>query len=230
MPKKIIFVVIIVAVLVVALKGCGNKEEETQIMTTKSEEEIAAASAKFINMIEKEEYKGLIDYIYLPEEVFVTNEDIEWFLPRTNLEDLVGKRTDVGILGFEDASVPSDISESTTVAKTVTYQSLENADDTYEMLYVLNRDNKWKLYIPGFLVSEFSFIADKNVGLKVNGVEIDSSYITDTYTEEDAPSKNSVVYTLHNVPNKKIPIVITQGKNSKTVTVDAGSEDTYIIQ
>lgn len=229
MEKKIISVFFIIFCFAFLTAGCGKKEQ-TSIATTKAEEEVLDVSIKLINKIEKEDYKNLKDLIYLPEQSFVTNEDIVWFLPRTNLADLIGKRTDVSALEFGEGNVPTNVTESETVAKTITYQSLENENKSYELLYVLNSENKWKLYLENFLVDEFNFVADKNLNINVNGKDIDASYITNNYTGSDAPSKNSVVYTIPNVPNKEIPIKITQGKNTKTVRVNAGSKRTVIIQ
>lgn len=229
--KNLFFIILIIACIAFFSTQCRkNNTEETSIATTKAEEEILKSSSNFINNIEKENYKNIKEDIYLPDNCFVTNEDIIWFLPRTNISDLIGKRTDVAPLKFENANIDSNISEVDTVAKTITYQSLESKDKAYEMTYILNDKNEYKLYLNNFLIRTFSFVADKNLDINVNGTNIDASYITKEYTGSDAPSENSVVYTIPNVPNKEIPITITQGKNSKVVRVNTGNQNLVILQ
>lgn len=224
MKKKVLCFVLCSMLLFLSV-GCG-KHNET-IATTKAEEKILEVSAEFINKIEKEDYENLKDYIFLPEHSFVTDADIKWFLPRTQMADLIGKRTDVVPLEFSDGNVPSGASETDTVAKTIIYQA-ENADDAYELLYVLDKNNEWKLYLENFLVEEFTFVADRNLNIKVNGIDIDSSYIEEEYTGSNAPSKNSVVYKLQNVPNRELPITIQQGKYSKTIRVNVKEQDVIL--
>lgn len=218
--------VALAAVTACTLIGCTRKKEAS-VANTKAEKAIALQSAEFVNKIEKEDYKNLLSYIYLPEDHFVTNDDIIWFLPRTSFSDLIGMRTDLALVSFEETSTPSGVEENGTVAKNVLYQSVEDSDVNYQLLYVLNKNNEWKLYLPDFLISEWSFVCSKDCDIQVNGKPVDQSYIEETYSGNEI--KNGVKYKIPNVPKKKISVIITNKNRQKELEITPSS-NTEIIK
>lgn len=210
----------LVAVTACMLIGCAKKKEPS-VANTKAEKTIALQSAEFINKIEKEDYKNLLSYIYLPEDHFVTNDDIIWFLPRTSFSDLIGMRTNLALVSFEETSTPSGVEENGTVAKNVLYQSVEDSDVNYQLMYVLNKNNEWKLYLPDFLISEWSFVCSKDCDIQVNGKPVDQSYIEETYSGNEI--KNGVKYKIPNVPKKKISVIITNKNLQKELEITPSS-------
>ena len=89
MKKKIVLFLCVMGIMTV-LTGCSSGSKEIYTPQNIQEKKAKKVSDKFVKKVQKEDYKDIKSYIYIPDSTFIKDDDVSWYIERSNLEDIVG--------------------------------------------------------------------------------------------------------------------------------------------
>ena len=113
--------------------------------------------------VQKEDYKDIKSYIYIPDSTFIKDDDVSWYIERSNLEDIVGmSKKQIVLTNMEkDNTVIDDSDNNNATTRKLTYTTEDSED--YEIILVQDRNNDWKIYMPDIYVSNYKYKDRKKV-------------------------------------------------------------------
>lgn len=183
MKKKILSIMLIMT-MCFSLVACGGKnnddkssketsEQSTEQQSEKSTEEETKQNTKlskseqvafdFIEAIQKEDYKTVKDLLNV-DTTYITEEDLEWLLPRTSYSDFVASEEEI-----------KDITSNG--GKTEDTIKLNVGPTASEVSVYLNDDNEWKVNCYELYTIDWEVKAPKGMSFKLNGTEVSKETI-----------------------------------------------------
>ena len=164
-----------------------DSEEVTEegVKLTKSQQ-VAYDFAKAIQTGDYETAMGMID---IKDTTFLTAADLEWFIPRSDFSDI--QDTDYALV---EATSNGD--------KVRDVVTLNLKPVSVDVTVALNDDNEWKVEFNDFFIENWTLEVPKNVKIKLNDIEIASTYL-------DSKEENVDIYILPAVANRKATVIAT---------------------
>lgn len=164
----------------------------------------------FINAINTQNFDGIADMIYLPENAFVSDKNVEWYLQRSGVSDITG----VKIKNFD-----VEISDGALTKDATVYINKSG----YQLSLAMDADNQWKIVMNDMFVENWSLKVPKGCTITVDGVDVDQYKIQataidvyDTYTFP-AIAKQSVQVDTKSSLFGSFTQTITPSADSETV-------------
>lgn len=175
-------------------------------------------SDKFVKKVQKEDYKDIKSYIYIPDSTFIKDDDVSWYIERSNLEDIVGmSKKQIVLTNMEkDNTVIDDSDNNNATTRKLTYTTEDSED--YEIILVQDRNNDWKIYMPDIYVSNYKYKAEKSLTTYINGIEVTSDYIEKSNGVVD---DNYTTYDIPFVPNREFTITSSDGFEENVTSNDS---------
>ena len=121
----------------------------------------------FINAINTQNFDGIADMIYLPENAFVSDKNVEWYLQRSGVSDITG----VKIKNFD-----VEISDGALTKDATVYINKSG----YQLSLAMDTDNQWKIVMNDMFVENWSLKVPKGCTITVDGVDVDQYKIPAT--------------------------------------------------
>ncbi len=179
--KKFLAVFLAILTLCLSFAGCGkgNKGESDggiteQVQVYKTPDAVAEA---FIDSLLTNNYTATLQYIGLGSAEFVTGEDIEWYLPRSDYRD-------VATMDFEyklESEVVSQQTETAQVNVTVVNKDDKDLSKSVIVFCTLNEDNKWEVDARDFYNTDYHFTTSGgNTKVYINDVPVSDNYTVST--------------------------------------------------
>lgn len=164
----------------------------------------------FINAINTQDFAGISDMIYLPENAFVSDKNVEWYLQRSGVSDITG----VKIKNFDVELSDGALQKDATVYVNKT---------GYRLSLAMDSDNQWKIVMNDMFVENWSLKVPKGCTISVDGEDVTQYKIQagaidvyDTYTFP-AISKQSVQVDTTSALFGNFTQTITPSADSETV-------------
>lgn len=216
MKKRILIILCVIGVMEI-FTGCGNSNKELYTPQNIQEKQAKKVADKFVKRVQKEDYKDIRSCIYIPDNTFIKDEDVSWYLERSDLEDIVGmSKKQILLTDMEkDNTRISDSDNTNASVKKLTYTTEDGAD--YEIMLVQDKNNEWKVYMPDLYATDFKYTADKSLTTYINGIEVTSDYIDDT---NGAAVGNYVAYDIPYVPSREFTISTSDGTKENVTSSD----------
>lgn len=176
--RKLLAVFLVILILCLSFAGCGkddNNESDggntAKVQVHKSPDLVAEA---FIDSLLTSNYTATLQYIGLGDAEFVTGEDIEWYLPRSNYQDIT-------VMNFEyklESEVVSQQTETAQVNVTVVNKEDKDLNKSFRIPCFLNSDNKWEVDASEFYNTDYHFTTSGgNTTVYINDVPVNDKYI-----------------------------------------------------
>lgn len=216
MKKRILIVLCLMGIMAV-FAGCGNSNKELYTPQNLQEKQAKKVADKFVKRVQKKDYKDIRSYIYIPDNTFIKDEDVSWYLERSDLEDIVGmSHKQILLTSMEkDNTMINDSDNANASVKKLIY-TIEDGTD-YEIMLVQDKNNKWKIYMPDIYATDFKYIADKRLITYINGVKVTDNYIDET---NGVAIGNYVAYDIPYVPNREFTISTSDGVKENVTSSD----------
>ena len=164
--------------------------EETTETTESSELTNVSKSQKcaidFIQYVQTENYEEALNLLNIPDKTFVSADDLQWFIPRSDLSDLVG--TDMKY---------SEISESGD--KTDATVKLTYGDTEIKLNVIMDNDNNYKINFPDFCMQDWTLYVPKDTVVSIKDVVI----------EETSEEEFKDVYTIPYIALRETELKVT---------------------
>ena len=162
--------------------------------------------------------KDIKSYIYIPDSTFIKDDDVSWYIERSNLEDIVGmSKKQIVLTNMEkDNTVIDDSDNNNATTRKLTYTTEDSED--YEIILVQDRNNDWKIYMPDIYVSNYKYKAEKSLTTYINGIEVTSDYIEKSNGVVD---DNYTTYDIPFVPNREFTITSSDGFEENVTSNDS---------
>lgn len=203
-------------ILLCGLSGCTSNGPSEYEPTNKQEKEAKKVADSFIKKIMNEDYDQIKKYVYLPDGAFIRDNDIAWYIPRSELADLVGaekKQIALSKMTAQTVSVNEGNNQNTSSKKLV---YVTEDEKEYAINVLQDKENHWKVYFNKLYHKGFSFIVKKSNTVYINDIEIPEDYISKSVYNT---KKDCVAYSIPYVPNREFEIT-TSGGAAVTVTPD----------
>lgn len=206
---------VVVGLLALSISGCTKISEtfnEQVEATTESETSIEEGLVEkaenlmreFVTAVNLQKYEGIASYVYMPENAFITDENIQWYITRTALADITG----ISINKLE-----IDISDGALKKKLTVF--VNGTGYAFDM--ELDNTNTWKIVLPELYVENWSLKIPKGCQTVVNNTSIDSFRVPttvidayDTYTFPAIASQEMEITTTSSIfgsfTQKTIPV------------------------
>lgn len=179
--KKFLAVFLAILTLCLSFAGCGkdnkgesNGSDTEQVQVYKTPDAVAEA---FIDSLLTNNYTATLQYIGLGSAEFVTGEDIEWYLPRSDYRD-------VATMDFEyklESEVVSQQTETAQVNVTVVNKDDKDLSKSVIVSCTLNEDNKWEVDARDFYNTDYHFTTSGgNTKVYINDVPVSDNYLVST--------------------------------------------------
>lgn len=181
MKKRKWFILIMIIVVSVTISGCMMKISESfdENIETESEtsvEEGITAKAEtqvrdFIKKVNLQDYDGISQIVYMPQNAFVRDEDIKWYIDRSPLADITGIK-----INNLDIKIDGDA-----VKKNIAVYINKKG---YLVPLVLDKDNNWKIQLPDLYVENWTLKVPKDCSVLVDNTRIDKYKSKVSITDE----------------------------------------------
>lgn len=146
----------------------------------------------------------LEDNILIPNNSFITEEDLIWYIPRSQVSDFLDSK-----VTYEIAEIKaSDKEEDKNISKFVT---IKVDDREYILNVVLDDKNEWKFNFPDMFLQNWKFVVGDDVSVLMNGIAVNDSYIEGAYTGNDAVKDHCVIYSIPYVVKREIKLTLIKG-------------------
>lgn len=217
MKKKIVLFLCIMGIMA-ALTGCASSSKEIYTPQNIQEKKAKKVADKFVKKVPKEDYKDIKSYIYIPDNTFIKDDDVFWYIERSNLEDIVGmSKKQIVLTNMEkDNTVIDDSDNNNATTRKLTYTTEDSED--YELILVQDRNNNWKIYMPDIYVADYKYKAEKSLTTYINGIEVTSDYIEKNNGVVD---DNYITYNIPYVPNRQFTITSSDGFKENLTSNDS---------
>ena len=221
MKKMMIYALLAAATL--NISGCAKLSEdfdeaqaETESQTSSEEGLVTKAEnlvREFVTDVNLQQYAGISSMVYMPQNSFVSDNNIQWFILRTSLADVTG----INIKSFDISISDGALEKDATV-----YINKSG----YKLHLILDTDNTWKIELPGLFVENWSLKVPKGCTITVDGNNVDDYLIPatmidtyDTYTFPAVAKQDMQVETTSSI----------YGSFTQTVSPTANSETVPLI-
>jgi len=187
--------------LFLSLTGCTKISEsfdENVVEPTESEtsletgllERAELCMSEFITAVNLQKYDSISSYINMPENSFISDENIKWYITRTALADITGVSMDTPNIKVSDGAVEKN------VIVTINKQA-------YSFDMELDTNNEWKIILPELYVNNWSLKIPKGCTIEVNNENVDKHKVPATVIDEYD------TYTFPAISKQKITVVTT---------------------
>ena len=167
----------------------------------------------FVSRLKAGDYNGLSESIYLPEGAFIFQEDLEWFLPRSQVGEIISSEEEI-----------SGITVSgTAIEKTVSFTF---GSGQYALDLRLGNDNLWKIILDGLYVENWSLRIPAGCTLTVDEKNVDG------YRRDLSSDQEYSVYTFPAIAAKTHRIAVTSslyGRFTQEITPKSSSDTVPVI-
>lgn len=179
MRKNIFLIAMMAAVLSSTVTGCTkfseDFSEEVEMQNPENQEEglISKAESRmknFITAVNTQNYEEITEMIDMPENAFVTDKHVEWYITRTALADITGVKIN---------RLSIDVNEGALKKKVEVYVNKEG----YAFDMVLDGNNEWKIVLPDLYVENWTLKVPKGCSATVDDKDISIYKLPDTEIE-----------------------------------------------
>lgn len=206
-----VLLTVIVILAAVGIVGCSSpkkpptaSEAPPEIQETAAERSIKKLTKDFLTKIMAGNLSDLADNILIPSDSFVTEEDLTWYIPRSQVSDFLDCKVKYEITKIES----SDKEEEKNISKHVT---IKVGDREYVLNVILNENNEWKFNFPDMFLQNWRFVVGDDVSVLINNIAVNDSYIEGAYTGNDAVNDHCVIYNIPYVVKKEVKLTLIKG-------------------
>lgn len=221
MQKRVLMAVMMAAVVSMSMTGCTKisehfSENVESDMENSEEGMISKAESKmksFIMAVNSQNYEGISEMVAFPDNAFITDKNIEWYIARTTLADITG--INIHKLNIE-------VKDGTLKKSVAVYINKEG----YAFDMELDSNNEWRVVLPDLYAENWSLKIPKGCTVTVNNSDI-SSYKTPATTVDDYDT-----YTFPAIAKQEMKVETTSsvfGKFEQTITPVTNSESMPVI-
>lgn len=192
MNKLIIFILAIFLLgACTPMNDPGAAIDETTLPTNTIEsgnmEKATDTASNFIHEIQAQNYTALFNLVSLPSNSLVTEDDVAWFLKRSDYADLTG-------VSFTISSVNLSGTSRNKLAHVVI------GKDTYQIKLELDLNNEWKVVLDQLTINDWQLKVPKDSELVINLAAADA-YKAETIEDYD-------LYVFPAIPNRELEITV----------------------
>ncbi len=233
--KRLLAILTAAIIAVTAISGCSSKENTQEgdytstVVNTNSvkEETINADSAEgvsetFIKAVLAKDYKTILSCLGIEKDKsFVSESDIEFYLPRSSFADIL----DISYDEYTVSAVKTQSGSGTAICTVTITDSSNNLDYIESIVHTaLNDENKWVVQADEFCNTNYTF---RTVGGKtkvsVNGIELSDSLCTNKSADDITGLEKE--YTLPLVGKKGIEVTLTSENYTYSATLVTSSNN-----
>lgn len=151
--------VLVITIVIFVFMGCSTKKNPPaaseappkKIQETAAERSIKKLTKDFLTKIMAGNLSHLEDNILIPNNSFITEEDIIWYIPRSQVSDFLDTK-----VTYEIAEIKaSEKEEDKNISKYVTIKVDERE---YILNVALDDKNEWKFNFPDMFLQNWKFI------------------------------------------------------------------------
>lgn len=221
--------VLVITIVILVFMGCSTKKNPPaaseappkKIQETAAERSIKKLTKDFLTKIMAGNLSHLEDNILIPNNSFITEEDIIWYIPRSQVSDFLDTK-----VTYEIAEIKaSEKEEDKNISKYVTIKVDERE---YILNVALDDKNEWKFNFPDMFLQNWKFIVGDDVSVLINGITVNDSYIEGAYTGNDAVNDHCVIYSIPYIVKREIKLTLIKG-SQKIYTTATPAEYTAFI-
>lgn len=204
--------VLVITIVIFVFMGCSTKKNPPaaseappkKIQETAAERSIKKLTKDFLTKIMAGNLSHLEDNILIPNNSFITEEDIIWYIPRSQVSDFLDTK-----VTYEIAEIKaSEKEEDKNISKYVTIKVDERE---YILNVALDDKNEWKFNFPDMFLQNWKFIVGDDVSVLINGITVNDSYIEGAYTGNDAVNDHCVIYSILYIVKREIKLTLIKG-------------------
>ena len=199
MYKKIM-IGLMVGALTVSVTGCTRfsedvSEKEDGVEAAANEEEGLISKAEntmreFITAVNTQKYDGITDLVEMPENAFITDQNVEWYITRTALADITGVQINKLDINVKEGALKKTVE---------VYVNKEG----YSFDMELDSDNGWRVVLPDLYVENWSLKIPKGCTATIAGKDLTDyktqSSIVDDYDTYTFPAIAKQKFTVETV-------------------------------
>lgn len=221
--------VLVITIVILVFMGCSTKKNPPaaseappkKIQETAAERSIKKLTKDFLTKIMVGNLSHLEDNILIPNNSFITEEDIIWYIPRSQVSDFLDTK-----VTYEIAEIKaSEKEEDKNISKYVTIKVDERE---YILNVALDDKNEWKFNFPDMFLQNWKFIVGDDVSVLINGITVNDSYIEGAYTGNDAVNDHCVIYSIPYIVKREIKLTLIKGSQKIYTTATPADYTAFI--
>lgn len=221
--------VLVITIVILVFMGCSTKKNPPaaseappkKIQETAAERSIKKLTKDFLTKIMAGNLSHLEDNILIPNNSFITEEDIIWYIPRSQVSDFLDTK-----VTYEIAEIKaSEKEEDKNISKYVTIKVDERE---YILNVALDDKNEWKFNFPDMFLQNWKFIVGDDVSVLINGITVNDSYIEGAYTGNDAVNDHCVIYSIPYIVKREIKLTLIKGSQKIYTTATPADYTAFI--
>lgn len=120
------------------------------------------AALDFIKAVKLQNYDGITNMINLPDNAFVIDDDVKWFVEHSALGNITGSNEENHVVSVED-------SDGLSVQKKV---SIKVGKKAFSLVLVLNDESEWKINLPALVQEKWVMDIPKGCSVTMNEMEV----------------------------------------------------------
>lgn len=224
-----VLLVLVITIVILVFMGCSTKKNPPaaseappkKIQETAAERSIKKLTKDFLTKIMAGNLSHLEDNILIPNNSFITEEDIIWYIPRSQVSDFLDTK-----VTYEIAEIKaSEKEEDKNISKYVTIKVDERE---YILNVALDDKNEWKFNFPDMFLQNWKFIVGDDVSVLINGITVNDSYIEGAYTGNDAVNDHCVIYSIPYIVKREIKLTLIKGSQKIYTTATPADYTAFI--
>lgn len=183
----------------------------------KQASEAGKVATEFIEALMVEDYEVAVERMMFGKDgIFVDADGVAWYLPRTDLRDIVGM--DGKVIDIVEGEGTSSKKIEVTVATD------DGAEQTVELLCSLNDNNDYKINVLEMYIEDWKVRVPRNSVLYIDGKEVSKNYI----------ERKDGLYDVYSIPafiRRETEIKIVSdgfGEYTTTVMPKEASEEEFV--
>lgn len=203
-------VTLVITLIVLGFMGCSSpknpptaSEAPKKIQETAAERSIKKLTKDFLTKVMAGNLTHLEDNILIPNNSFITEEDLIWYMPRSQVSDFLDSK-----VTYEITKIESSDKEDKNISKYVTIKVDERE---YILNVVLDDKNEWKFNFPDMFLQNWKFVVGDDVSVLISGIAVNDSYIEGAYTGNDAVNDHCVIYSIPYIVKREIKLTLIKG-------------------
>lgn len=211
--------VLVIALVILTFVGCSSpktppepSEVPQEVQETAAERSIKKLVKDFLTKIMVGNLSDLEDNILLPSDSFITEEDLSWYIPRSQVADFLDCKVNYEITKIES----SNKEEEKNISK---YVTVKVGEREYILNVVLDETNEWKFNFTDMMLQDWKFVVGDDVSVLINGIAVNDSYIDGAYTGNDAVNDHCVIYSIPYIVKREIKLTLIKGSQKLYTTV-----------
>ena len=212
--RRSVIKLVLLAAACVFLTGCvsvsaGETGDDTAVSTEESNLRKAENAVRsFTDALGKSDMAAVMDRIYLPEDAFISESDIEWYILRSSFAELYGDPCSITDISVNGTAVEKDV-------------KVKAGKRSYGMKLKLGTDNTWKVCVDDAYFENWALKIPGGCGVTVDGKNVSE------YLKKGTPGDEKDTYLFTTIAAKEHEISISSslyGKFTMNVTPKSSSE------